>query len=155
MIMPTCEVIQKLSQLDLIGDCAISPDGDLLFLTGIMKREIYCFACQGSTYDRSKPALSPTPKLPVAAGSTSSITTPTPVLTRTMTPSATPLPPALGPTPAQPSPVPPENLLWWDNLSEALAKVIRQGTSYLYVAAVFCVPDDTAIKSFFCRNSAR
>ncbi|MCX7766837.1 MAG: thioredoxin family protein, partial [Candidatus Sumerlaeia bacterium] len=149
VIAPTGEVIQKLSQLDLIGDCAISPDGDLLFLTGIMKQEIYCFARQGSTYDRPRVASSPTPMPSVTARVTSGLITPIPTLTRAMTPSATPLPPASALTPAQLTPVPPEKPVWRDNLSETLAEIIRPGSPYLYVAGVFCVPDDTATKKFF------
>lgn len=66
ILSPAGQLIQKIHQLDLIGDCAISPDGDLLFLTAIQKRQIYCFARKGSTYEKlvaipTLPQVSPAP----------------------------------------------------------------------------------------------
>ncbi|MCX7766799.1 MAG: thioredoxin family protein, partial [Candidatus Sumerlaeia bacterium] len=44
--------IGRIHHLDLIGDCAISPDGDLLFLTGVHNQQIYCFIRKGSAYEK-------------------------------------------------------------------------------------------------------
>lgn len=52
IVTPDGKFIGRIHHLDLIGDCAISPDGDLLFLTGVHNQQIYCFNRKGSAYER-------------------------------------------------------------------------------------------------------